>query len=41
MLLTNIIIQGLIDSAATGKEVAVSVPDFDVDALQSQTLVLA
>jgi predicted dehydrogenase len=41
MLLTNIIIQGLIDSAATGKEVAVSVPDFDVDALQSQTHVLA
>jgi predicted dehydrogenase len=29
MLLTNIIIQGLIDSAAAGKEVAVSVPDLD------------
>jgi hypothetical protein len=27
MLITNVIIQGLIDSAAAGREVAVSVPD--------------
>jgi predicted dehydrogenase len=27
LLLTNLIIQGLIDSAAAGKEVAISVPD--------------
>ena len=27
MLLTNVIIQGLVDSAAAGREVEVSVPD--------------